>query len=98
MSHILTYPFERGYSSNLTTFRSQVKDGQRGSLPINDEIHRGDYAQNTGGVNWVASNGGDDNMDDAAGNYVLSRTATAEDCITRSILIQTVPTGHVGLT
>ena len=76
MSQFLTYPFERGYSSNLTTFRSQVKDGQNGSLPINDEIHRGDYSQTTGGVNWVASNGGDDNMDDAiAGNYCFEQNS-----------------------
>ena len=76
MSHILTYPFERGYSSNLTTFRSQVKDGKNGSLPINDEIHRGNYDQNTGGVSWVASSSGSDNMDSAiTGNYCFEQNS-----------------------
>ena len=76
MSQILTYPWSKGYSSNLATFRSQVKDGQNGSLPINDEIHRGNYNQNTGGVSWVASSSGDDNVDDAiAGNYCFEQNS-----------------------
>ena len=76
MSHILTYPFERGYSSNLTTFRSQVKDGKNGSLPINDEIHRGNYDQDNGGVSWIASSSGDDNMDSAiTGNYCFEQNS-----------------------
>ena len=76
MSQILTYPWSRGYSSNLTTFRSQVKDGKNGSMPINDEIHRGNYDQNTGGVSWIASSSGDDNMDDAiSGNYCFEQNS-----------------------
>ena len=76
MSQILTYPWSRGYSSNLTVFRSQVKDGKNGSMPINDEIHRGDYNQTTGGVNWVAANGGSDNMDAAiTGNYCFEQNS-----------------------
>ena len=76
MSQILTYPWSKGYSSNLTTFRSQVKDGKNGSMPINDEIHRGNYDQNTGGVSWVASSSGSDNMDDAiAGNYCFEQNS-----------------------
>ena len=76
MSQILTYPFERGYSSNLTTFRSQVKDGKNGSMPINNEIHRGDYDQFTGGVSWVASSAGSDNVDAAqSGNYPFEQNS-----------------------
>lgn len=76
MSQILTYPWSRGYSSNLTTFRSQVKDGQNGSMPINDEIHRGNYIQTTGGVRWVGDDNGSDNMDDAeSGNYPFEQNS-----------------------
>ena len=76
MSQILTYPYGAKYSTNVSTYRGQVKDGQNGSLPINDEIHRGDYNQNTGGVSWVASSAGSDNMDNAiAGNYAFEQNS-----------------------
>ena len=76
MSQILTYPYGVKYSTDVSTYRGQVKDGQNGSLPINDEIHRGDYNQTTGGVNWVASSAGSDNVDAAiAGNYVFEQNS-----------------------
>jgi len=76
MSQILTYPYGTKYSTTVSTYRGQVKDGQNGSLPINDEIHRGDYNQNTGGVSWVASSAGSDNVDAAiAGNYAFEQNS-----------------------
>ena len=76
MSQILTYPYAAKYSTDVSTYRGQVKDGQNGSLPINDEIHRGDYNQNTGGVSWVASSAGSDNVDNAiAGNYAFEQNS-----------------------
>ena len=76
MSQILTYPYGARYSSNLATYRSQIKDGKNGSIPINDEIHRGDYDQDTGGVSWIASSAGSDNIDDAvAGNYCFDQNS-----------------------
>ena len=75
MSHILTYPYGAKYStSNNDVFKSQVKDGKNGSLPVNDEIHRGNYIQNTGGINWYGDSTGADNIDDAvAGNYAFEQ-------------------------
>ena len=76
MSKILTYPTGVRYSSNLTQYRTEVKDGANGSLPINDEIHVGDYSQNTGGVSWVGRTEGDDNHADAqSGNYPFEQNS-----------------------
>jgi hypothetical protein len=70
MAHILTYPLDGKYStSSLSTFRSQVKDGTNGSIPINDEIHVGNYKQSTGGVDWYGESGvASDNASTAASN------------------------------
>ena len=76
MSKILTYPTGVRYSSNLTQYRTEVKDGNNGSMPINDEIHVGDYSQNTGGVNWVGRTEGSDNATDAqSGNYPFEQNS-----------------------
>lgn len=76
MSQILTYPYGARYSSNLTEYRGQIKDGKNGSLPINDEIHRGDYNQNTGGVSWAGSSSGSDNVSDAqSGHYAFEQNS-----------------------
>jgi hypothetical protein len=45
-------------------------------MPINDEIHRGDYNQTTGGVSWVASSSGSDNVSAAqSGNYPFEQNS-----------------------
>ena len=74
MSQILTYPYGVKYNtSNVDTYKSQVKDGKNGSLPINNEIGRGDYQQNTGGLNWYGDSTGQDNIDSAVAAMLLSR-------------------------
>lgn len=76
MSQILTYPWAAKYSTDVSTYRGQVKDGKDGSMPINDEIHRGDYNQTTGGVSWVASSSGSDNVSAAqSGNYPFEQNS-----------------------
>jgi len=78
MSQILTYPWNAKYSTSSTdVFRSQVKDGKDGSLPINNEITRGGEQQNTGGINWYGdSSVGSDNVSDAvAGNYAFEQNS-----------------------
>ena len=77
MAHILTYPYGVKYSTTLSTYRGQVKDGKNGSLPINDEIHVGDYQQSTGGVDWWGESGfGQDNASTAAsGNYAFEQNS-----------------------
>lgn len=52
MSEILTYLDKAKYSTNANTFKGQVKEGKNGSFPIKNNIHRGNYQQNTGGNNW----------------------------------------------
>ena len=78
MSQILTYPYGVKYNtSNVDTYKSQVKDGKNGSLPINDEIGRGDYQQFTGGLNWYGDSTGQDNIDSAvSGNYAFEQMTT----------------------
>ena len=76
MSQILTYPYGARYSSNLTQYRTEVKDGNNGSIPINDEIHVGDYNQTTGGVSWVGRTEGTDNHANAqSGNYAFEQNS-----------------------
>ena len=64
MAHILTYPYGTKYQTS--GWGDQVKDGKGGSIPCNNEIHVGDYQQNTGGINWWGESGfGQDNASDA---------------------------------
>ena len=65
MAHILTYPYGTKYRTS--DWADQVKDGKGGSIPCNDEIHVGNYQQNTGGINWWGESGfGSDNASDSA--------------------------------
>ena len=64
MAHILTYPYGTKYRTS--DWGDQVKDGKGGSIPCNNEIHVGNYQQNTGGINWWGESGfGSDNASDA---------------------------------
>ena len=100
MAHILTYPYGVKYSTNLATYRGQVKDGKNGSLPINDEIHVGNYKQSTGGVDWYGESGfGQDNADTAAsGNYAFEQNSDGRGCVIGWRPALTVNKQHDGLT
>ena len=74
MSNILTYPWAARYSSNVAQYKTEVKDGKNGSIPFNDEIHYGDQTQNIGGVNWVSSSAGSDQLFCPCFGTFLSKT------------------------
>lgn len=59
MVQILTYPYGMKYKT--TDWEQQVKEGINGGIPCNDEIHVGNYQQNTGGVSWWGESAGSDN-------------------------------------
>lgn len=63
MAQILTYPLGTKYSTS--GWGSQVKQGDGGSIPCNDEIHVGNYDQTVDGVYWQGSTRGSDNAADA---------------------------------
>ena len=65
MAQILTYPYGTKYRTS--DWGDQVKDGKGGSIPCNNEIHVGNYQQNTGGINWWGESGfGQDNASASA--------------------------------
>ena len=62
---ILTYP--HGIKYDKSNWGNQVKNGKGGSIPCNNEIHVGNYQQNTGGINWWGESGiGSDNASSVA--------------------------------
>ena len=63
---ILTYPYGTKYQTS--NWGDQVKNGHGGSIPCNNEVHVGNYIQNTGGTNWWGESGfGSDNGAHVAG-------------------------------
>lgn len=68
----LVYPYRLKYSTDVSTYGDQVKDGgkKNGPIPISNQIHRGNYQQNTNGTNWWGESFGSDNMDSSiTGQY-----------------------------
>ena len=61
---ILTYP--HGIKYDKSGWDNQVKNGKGGSIPCNNEIHVGNYQQNTGGINWWGESSGSDNASSVA--------------------------------
>ena len=80
MSQVLVYPVDAKYStSSEVSFRSQVKDGNKGCLPINDEVFSGDFRQSTGGVDWYGDSTGSDNASTAAqNNYAFEQNSNGK--------------------
>ena len=60
---ILTYP--HGIKYRTSDWGQQIKDGKGGSIPCNNEIHVGNYIQNTGGISWWGEGFGYDNSADS---------------------------------
>ena len=73
----LVYPNKMKYSTNVSTYGGQVKDGGKsnGPIPISNAVHRGNYVQNTGGINWWGESFGSDNANAAVdGQYAFEQT------------------------
>ena len=65
---ILTYP--HGIKYDKSNWGDQVKNGHGGSISCNNEIHVGNYKQDTGGIYWWGESGfGSDNASHVAGTH-----------------------------
>jgi len=66
----LVYPYRLKYSTSLSSYSGQVKEGGKvnGPIPISNAVHRGNYQQNTNGINWWGESFGDDNTSSSVTN------------------------------